>query len=429
MGRQDATDPSAGAAWMHACARALADSEALALGAVREGVLVQASAALTRLFGITPQDLPRPFGELVSESDRTRVTQGLASPAEVAIGFRGLRADGSLFEAQLAGGHAQLADGPAMAIAVVESSRERDARQLSYAALFDAGTGLPNRRLLLDRTEQALVAAGRGGQRVAVLVVATKAESAGARDAQFESARERETGARLRACLRDTDTLAALGEGRFGVLLPRLAGRSLAATPAARIAGALAEPLELSGARLAVDCSIGIASYPDDGDAPEALLEGALAASRSGEPVTYASAAAVTPRASPERITWQARYEVGIQVIDGQHRHLLDLINRIGEDLRQARETDALVEGLRELVRYTEHHFATEERLMDEIGATAQRHRAEHRRLVDGLMRLSLRLDPEGVREGSRFLQDWLFRHIDEVDRPFAALLRNHGIR
>lgn len=129
----------------------------------------------------------------------------------------------------------------------------------------------------------------------------------------------------------------------------------------------------------------------------------------------------------PARVQWGPRYEVGIEVMDGQHRHLLELINRLQDALSAGSELEELVESLRELVRYTEHHFATEERLMDEVGASAERHRGEHRHLLEGLMRFTVKLDSASVSESSHFLQDWLFRHIDEVDRPFGALLRSRG--
>jgi hemerythrin len=131
----------------------------------------------------------------------------------------------------------------------------------------------------------------------------------------------------------------------------------------------------------------------------------------------------------PPRLQWGPRYEVGIEVIDGQHKHLLDLINRLQDALGVGSDLEQLVDSLRELVRYTEHHFATEERLMDEVGASAERHRGEHRRLLEALMRFTVRLDSASVSESSHFLQDWLLRHINEVDRPFGALLRSRGQR
>ena len=45
----------------------------------------------------------------------------------------------------------------------------------------------------------------------------------------------------------------------------------------------------------------------------------------------------------------------------------------------------------------------------------------------ESLMRFTVKLDTASVSESSHFLQDWLFRHIDEIDRPFGALLRSRG--
>lgn len=127
-------------------------------------------------------------------------------------------------------------------------------------------------------------------------------------------------------------------------------------------------------------------------------------------------------------IAWSVRYAVGIEVIDGQHRQMLELVNRVLEGLRAGREPDELIEVLRELVRCTEHHFATEERLMDELGAKATRHRAEHRRLLESLRRFTDQLDAKALASGPRFLRQWLLKHIEAIDRPFAAFLRKRGV-
>lgn len=172
--------------------------------------------------------------------------------------------------------------------------------------------------------------------------------------------------------------------------------------------------------RFDVELSITHATLPDGPAIVVALFDiTGHAVRRAGPPSAGAPVAG--------RVQWSARYEVGIEVIDGQHRHLLEHINRLQEALSSGQELDELVESLRELVRYTEHHFATEERLMDEVGASAERHRGEHQRLLEALMRFTVNLDTASVSESSHFLQDWLFRHIDEVDRPFGALLRSRG--
>lgn len=127
-------------------------------------------------------------------------------------------------------------------------------------------------------------------------------------------------------------------------------------------------------------------------------------------------------------IEWSERYEVGIAAIDGQHREMVDIANRLLAGLRAGRDRDELVETLRELVRATEHNIATEERLMQEHGFAPAHHAEEHQRLLEAIRHFDLRLDPGGLAESARFLHEWLLGHIDEDDRPFAELLRSRGV-
>jgi len=127
-------------------------------------------------------------------------------------------------------------------------------------------------------------------------------------------------------------------------------------------------------------------------------------------------------------IPWDARYEVGIAVIDGQHREMVDIANRLLAGLGAGAERDDLVETLRELVRAAEHNVATEERLMQEHGLSPAHHAGEHARLLEAIRRFDLKLDERGLGESARFLHEWLLGHIDEDDRPFAEQLRARGV-
>ena len=127
-------------------------------------------------------------------------------------------------------------------------------------------------------------------------------------------------------------------------------------------------------------------------------------------------------------IEWQERYAVGIAVIDGQHREMLELVNRLLQGLRDGRERAELVETLRELVRATEHNIATEERLMQEHGLSPVHHADAHTRLLEAIRCFDLRLDPQGLAASASWLREWLLGHIDEDDRPFAEQLRARGV-
>ena len=127
-------------------------------------------------------------------------------------------------------------------------------------------------------------------------------------------------------------------------------------------------------------------------------------------------------------IEWSPRFEVGIRFMDGQHRQMLDLVNQVIEGEDQGMALEDLIAVLRDLVRLTEHHFRAEEMRMVELGADAEQHRSEHRDLIESLRFFTDRLDADKVGMCSVFLRDWLLRHIESTDRPFAAFLRAHGV-
>lgn len=131
---------------------------------------------------------------------------------------------------------------------------------------------------------------------------------------------------------------------------------------------------------------------------------------------------------SPPIIEWSPQFEVGIRFMDGQHRQMLDLVNRVLEAERQGKELEDLVAVLRDLVRLTEHHFHAEETRMAELGVDADTHRGEHRDLIESLRFFTDRLDADKAGMCSIFLRDWLLRHIESTDRPFAAVLRERGV-
>jgi hemerythrin len=127
-------------------------------------------------------------------------------------------------------------------------------------------------------------------------------------------------------------------------------------------------------------------------------------------------------------LKWEPRYEVGIAVIDGQHREMLDIANRLLAGLHAGADHEELVEILRELVRATEHNIVTEERLMQEQGLSIGHHAEEHQRLLGAIRQFDLHLDPGGLAQSARWLHAWLLGHIDEDDRPFAEQLRSRGV-
>lgn len=141
------------------------------------------------------------------------------------------------------------------------SSRRQLEERLERAALHDPLTDLPNRRLLADRLEHALAVAERTNRPVAVLFIDLDGFK-GVNDAHGHEAGDQlltQTAARLRACLRQGDTLARLGGDEFVVLLEDVMETPQPMTTAKRLIRAISSPFDLGGISVGISASIGIA--------------------------------------------------------------------------------------------------------------------------------------------------------------------------
>ena len=84
-----------------------------------------------------------------------------------------------------------------------------------------------------------------------------------------------QTAARLRTCVRETDTVARLGGDEFALILNEIEGMDAAQAIASKILHSLHQPYELKGGRGHISASIGIALYPDDAGQADDLLKAA----------------------------------------------------------------------------------------------------------------------------------------------------------
>jgi len=150
-------------------------------------------------------------------------------------------------------------------------------RRMSYLAHHDYLTHLPNRLLLDDRLAQAMVAAGRHQQQLAVLFVDVDRfkhinDSLGHAigDELLVSVAKR-----LVASVRSTDTVSRQGGDEFVILLSHIAHMADAAISANKILAALSQPHRVKEHDLQITASVGIGVFPDDGYDAETLVKNA----------------------------------------------------------------------------------------------------------------------------------------------------------
>ncbi len=141
-------------------------------------------------------------------------------------------------------------------------------------ALRDPLTGLPNRLLLDDRIEQAIVRAERSEEAFAILAIDLDGFKE-VNDIRGHEAGDQvlvATGARLGAIVRASDTVSRIGGDEFVVLSLGTRTEEEAAHLVTRIRAEIRAPYVVSGGLVEIDASVGIALFPDGGGSPVELL-------------------------------------------------------------------------------------------------------------------------------------------------------------
>ena len=201
------------------------------------------------------------------------VARGEAFEAEVAA----LRADGSAYALEL---HlmpvTREAGKPGHWICILRDVSDRKAHldALQHQALHDALTGLPNRVLLHDRLEQAILTLRRSSAPFALLFLDLDGfkeinDTFGHHTGDLLLAK---VGTRLRLELRATDTIARLGGDEFAVILIGTEQAPDAERIAAKLLAALERPFHVEEHKLVVGASIGIVNCPEHGTDPTTLM-------------------------------------------------------------------------------------------------------------------------------------------------------------
>ncbi len=267
-----------------------------ALASIAEGVIIAdaercvltMNAAATRLTGFRAEEL------VGKRFDATRsLVDGGPLPAAVwdevvathhwAGEVQSMRTDGSTYAERLGINMVRDADHKALYYVAVFSDvsmANADRRRLERLAAHDALTGLCNRSEFQRHCDAAIkrIAPDRGA--VAVLFVDLDAFKF-VNDSYSHAVGDRLlklVAKRIVAQMRDGDIAGRIGGDEFTVLLPGLAVREDAATPARRLLKVLAEPFHVDDYEIVLSASIGIACYPLDGMDAVTLIGNADAA-------------------------------------------------------------------------------------------------------------------------------------------------------
>ena len=235
----------------------------------------------------------RPFGEVIHIVDATtgkspaRNPMARAIEQDQSVGLAAdsvlVRRDGAEYAIEDSAAPIHSRDGRVIGAVIVfhDASESRAVKaRMSHLAQYDFLTDLPNPVLLSDRMTQAIARARRYKKQLAVLFIDlddfkrindTLGHATG--DQVLQS-----VALRLKACVRESDTVSRRGGDEFVVLLSEITRADDAAHSADKLIAAVTAAHTVAGQDLLVTASIGISIYPRDAADAESLLKCADAA-------------------------------------------------------------------------------------------------------------------------------------------------------
>ncbi|HET7362615.1 MAG TPA: EAL domain-containing protein [Burkholderiales bacterium] len=148
---------------------------------------------------------------------------------------------------------------------------------LRFVATHDALTGLPNRVMFNQRLEHAIMQAKRHRRQLALLFIDLDRfkvinDTLGH---EFGDTLLRDVAQRLMQSLRASDSVARLGGDEFVVLLEEISAPMYVAAVAQKLISTLAQGFALAGKEYHVSASIGVSTYPADGETAAGMLKNA----------------------------------------------------------------------------------------------------------------------------------------------------------
>ena len=133
------------------------------------------------------------------------------------------------------------------------------------------------------------------------------------------------------------------------------------------------------------------------------------------------------------KIEWDESLSIGVDLIDEQHKMLLQRLNDLSKAIEETHGEGGIVQTLDFLIDYTDFHFSDEEKCMDEHDYPGlENQKKQHEEFRVALKHMVEDYEYEGVTRAlttsvNVFLHNWLINHIKGVDHKLGEFLREKG--
>jgi len=132
-------------------------------------------------------------------------------------------------------------------------------------------------------------------------------------------------------------------------------------------------------------------------------------------------------------LQWREQLSVGNDLVDSDHRRLIDIINKADQSM-QSMSRVGLLTALAELDNYSRLHFSLEEKIAEAVGFPDLGHlHSSHMLLLETLNLIAREIgedwDKAAADHFGQFLRDWLINHVIKEDMLLKPYLKKHSPR
>jgi hemerythrin-like metal-binding protein len=136
------------------------------------------------------------------------------------------------------------------------------------------------------------------------------------------------------------------------------------------------------------------------------------------------------------KFVWTDEYSLGIGIIDEQHKHFFEIVNKIYDVVEKSKNDRAeIIKVVDELKNYALFHLSTEEKYFNQFAySDIANHMKYHAAFKKQTGEFTDRINnakedlPKLVVEMADFAQNWLTKHILVADKMYAPFFKQHGL-
>jgi hemerythrin len=129
------------------------------------------------------------------------------------------------------------------------------------------------------------------------------------------------------------------------------------------------------------------------------------------------------------KLVWSDQFELGIEVIDQQHRMIMDYVNQLDEARASGQSHKEIGKLIKKLVDHTIFHFGFEEDLQEKVGYPyLAPHKRSHALIAKHISEFQARFEngDDVSKEIDGMLANWLFDHLKHDDADYVGAVNEY---